>query len=90
MIGALGSAVTITVWAWFEVGGLDNASHYPGFWVRLGAGSSQYSKSFDSKTIDGFSLPEKTIYYLQGSANVTDAWVDGLEEPHRARAGGTV
>lgn len=85
MTGTLGAAVTLTLWVWFEVGG---GTDKPGFWVKLGANSTQYSKSYDSKSIDGWNLPEKTIYYIQGSANVDDVWVDGDEIASRRRTNG--
>lgn len=66
-LGALGAAVTITIWVWDDLAAM---------WLHLGADSTEYTKSFDSKTISGFNIAEKRNFYLQGSAAVDDAWVD--------------
>ncbi len=80
-IGALGaSSVTITVWLWDKT---------VGFWLKLGADSTQYSKSFDAKSVDGFGIPEKQYFYLQGSDNVDDAWVDAQKTNFQQQADGT-
>lgn len=66
-MGTLGAPVAITLWLWSPI----QAS-----WVRAGAASTIYTKTFDSKTIDGWSVPEDTPFYLQGGAEVTLAYTD--------------
>jgi hypothetical protein len=66
-VGTLGAPVTITLWL-----------YSPGSktWTKAGANSTQYSKSFDSKSMDGWNVPENTLLYFQGSDEIENAWVD--------------
>jgi hypothetical protein len=76
MIGTVGAAVTITIWMWMGSGGDLQKKNGPGKWIKLGADSTEYSKQFDANTVTGFTLPEGAYIYLQGSANVDEAYVD--------------
>jgi hypothetical protein len=75
-IGTVGAAVTITVWMWMGAGGDSAKAYGPGKWIKLGADSTEYSKQFDANTVTGFTLPEGAFIYLQGSADVDEAYVD--------------
>lgn len=51
-------------------------------WLKLGASSSSYQKTFESGTIDGFVIPEKAAFFVTSDVAIVNAWTDCEKHPN--------
>ena len=70
-----GNAQAFTIYYWSE---LVNKLTAAQGWVRLGAGSAEYTKTVDAYAAGSFTIPEDSLFFIQaGTSTCTDCWTGG-------------